>query len=54
MGITIPLLARGFLFLIIGMALLVIWQQRVIGVSCSIMGLVLIIVPPILIMLSSM
>ena len=53
-GVSIILLASGLLLAMTGAALLVIRKQRKIAIVCLIAGIVLIIVPPFLVMVTQM
>ncbi len=53
MGLSLLLLGGGFLLLLAG-GVLFVAQKRKIAVACWVVGAVLIGVPPILIMMSSM
>ena len=54
MGISLILLAGGFLLTIIGIVLLVIRKQRKIALACLIAGIVLIVFPPIFVIVNTM
>ena len=54
MGISLLLLASGLLLAITGVVLLVIRKHRKTAVSCLILGITLILVPPMLIIMSTM
>ena len=54
MGISLILLASGMLLVVTGVAMLVLKKQRWIAILCLIVGVVLIALPPLLVMMSSM
>ena len=54
MGVSILLLVGGLLLAITGVVLLVIRKKRNIAVLCLIVGLALILVPPIFVMVNTM
>ena len=54
MPLSLILLAGGLLLVILGGVLLAIKVQRVVAVACLIVGLVLIALPPVLVVITSM
>jgi len=54
MGISLILLVSGLAMVILGLTLLVLRKQREIAVSCMIVGLSLILVPPIFVIVNTM
>jgi hypothetical protein len=54
MGLSIILLAGGLFLVITGATLLIIRIQRKIAILCLIAGIVLIVVPPLLVIVTQM
>ena len=54
MGISLILLASGVLLVVTGVVLLVIKKLRCIAIVCVVSGVGLIVLPPTLVMMSSM
>ncbi len=54
MGISLILLVSGFLLTIIGVVLFLSRKQRKIAAICMIVGIALIIVPPIFVIINTM